>query len=180
MQTLDTLYRRALIRAALSMLAFTVAMLALLYSTAPQAQTVAQWQAANEQCRGSTRGIADPACKRAGAIARALYAKDMRLGQHEVWYTHDQYTAFAVALNQAQRDIAPALATQSVYTLIPTAYQRLRAAMPDDVMFAIWNDFGDSFRQIAPGGSAIMLQMLQQVSNQHASSNDVRYFIDGQ
>jgi hypothetical protein len=210
MTTLDTLHRRAFIRAVISTVAFVVCMIALLVTSAPaDAQTVtyvngvqrvsgitnvsapaaavtsasayiAQWQKENDGCRGAQiEPSKNPACKRAGQIANKLYAQGWSLANHDVWYSHAQYDDFVEVLAQSQMDIPAALATQSVYTMIPTAYQRLHARMPDDVMFAIWNNNEQAFRQIAPGGSAIMQQMLQQVSRYHGG-HDPRFYIDGQ
>lgn len=183
-------FDRAFWRAFWATLAFTLAMCALIFQTRDaNAQTpddrnppmfiVSEWNNANTACAGAQIAPEkNPACKKRDRVARVLDRAGWRQANHGVWYSHQQFNAFTDALLQAQSDIAPALQTGSVYTLVPSAYQRLSRVMNDDQIFAIWNTYSATFKQNAPGGSAIMRQMLQEVERKHRLSNDPRYYID--
>jgi hypothetical protein len=182
MRTLDTLYRRAFIRAVLSTVAFAGCMIALLVTSAPaDAQTVAQWQTLNEKCRGAQIDPdANPACKERQSVQTALAKKGWILANHEVWYTATQRAEFVNSILYAAQSQSMGYTSASLKGALLDAYRRAAKTMTDAQMIAIWNDTASQVEQQVPVAAVFGRQIALTLQSVHESEHDPRYTVDEQ
>jgi hypothetical protein len=182
MTTLDTLYRRALIRAIVSTLAFAAVVITVLLMSAPaDAQTVPQWEHLNQKCQGGSASAAtDAACAERQRVASALQKRGYVQGAHDVWYSSAQRYEFVNALTAAALENSMGYTPASVKASLVAAYKRARASMDDAQMIAIWNDVGAQIAQYQPTAAEFGHTIVMTLQSVYAPQNDPRYTVDEQ
>ncbi len=153
------------------------AVLALMFAlSAAHAQTVSQWEALNDACRGAQiLPEKNPDCRKRDSTARALIKQGWLPANHEVWISPAQQQWFAQVLRQYDDQ-----ARENLYasdSLMPALLISLRMKLHDEQIFAIWNEHRPAIQVYAPFGAALMTTMMQKLALTYARSNDPRYFL---
>lgn len=158
--------------------AVAIAVLALLFvSSVAQAQTVAQWEALNDACRGAQiQPEKNPSCRKRDNVALALIKQGWLPANHDVWVSPDQQTWFAQVLRRYDEQTRENL--YAADSLTPAMLIDLRRKLPDAQIFAIWNEHRPAIQAYAPFGAAVMTSMMQKLAMTYARKNDPRYFLE--
>ena len=168
MPTIATLFLIAI----LSMLA------ALAHAAPPQtdAQLRAAWDRANDICIGRPDG---PACAQRNRIEQELLGRGWFVTFRGIWYSQRQVEAFHRVARAVGEQIAPALQMSSLDSLVPLAYQQLRAAdMNDAQIIAIWLDYRSTLRDSDFKGYAVFAQLMPHISRAHYRDNNPIYSLE--
>ena len=177
--TLDTLYRRAFIRAVISTVGFAVAMIVLLVSTGnASAETIVVRGINNMNVQQPSLNVSagiPQVIEFIEAASRGYNPKEGRIATNGAPYTHADMVCFLAEIYKLDLQAAPAMQTGGLQSLIPSAYDDLRrhSGLQDVQMIGLWNDYGDAARDDWRAGSAIIYSMLTFVSAQR--SQDARY-----
>lgn len=143
-----------------------------------QAQTVPQWESANEACQGEpvlrSTGKTNPACRQRDGIAKALIKQGWLPANHGVWLSPAQQMWLGQVLNRID-----AQARANLYaahdSLMPMLLTELRRKLTDAQIFAVWNEQRPAIQAYAPFGAAIMTEMMRKLAMTYARTNDPRY-----
>ena len=148
-----------------------------LLAEASDTQLVATWQEFNEHCHGDQIApLYNPACKAAGNVARRLYARKWTLANHDVWVSPDAVDTVNGAVLGSQVSLAQDLGIANI-KLATVQYLR-NHGVTDPQLIAIWNANAADYRDTAPGGWAVVSEIVGALARRHAG--DPRYQLDNQ
>lgn len=153
--------------AALFLIAFASLCAALAHAAPPQtdAQLRAAWDRANDICIGRPDG---PACAQRNRVEQELLNRGWYVTYRGIWYSQRDVDAFHRIARAVGEQIAPALQTSTLDSLVPLAYQQLRAANLDDAqIIAIWLDYRATLREKDFKGYAVMAQLMPHIARAH-------------
>ena len=148
-------------------IAALVAFLIALIPTCGQAQTVQQWQAADDACRGAQIDPdRNPACKRREKIQNALYARGLEETAAGVWISADDVGVVKGFLRGIENQCTGAHAW---YAAIEKA--RREVGVSQETLIAVWNEHFDYLREQYPCAAPIFRGYLHYLHAQ--APNDV-------
>ena len=192
MTTLDTLYRRAFIRAVLSTVAFAVCMITLLITSAPaNAQTkyfgpppqlLQQWVTASTICDNQPTdpyGNRMPICDAADKVEKQLFEQGWVISANGVPVSRVQVDVFDSAVMTMQDRAKMAYKNggeKAVISLMAKSMDGLLDVMSPEQLVAIWNDTGSDILGYAPIGAKMMRQIVATITSVKLNSTNVRYF----
>lgn len=163
--------------AALFMIA-VISLYAAFAHAAPQtdAQLRASWDRANDICIGRPDG---PACAARDRVERELMSRGWYVTFRGVWYAQRDVDAFHRIARAVGEQVEPALQMTGIDTLVPLAYQQLRAAgLTDAQIIAIWLDYRSTLREKDFKGYAVLAQLMPHISRAHYRESNPVYFLE--
>lgn len=137
-----------------------------------------QWDAANVPCEFDLKtNRQNAACDRRDQIGAALRSRGAREFPHAVWASAEQIDWY-VAVVQHFNELARGKGVQATYELTPRFMGTLRAQLPDDVLFALWNSSHTAMCDTQPAAWALLSEAMPKLAKELSYQNDPGIALD--
>lgn len=131
------------------------------------------WRALNEECQGGSGLRSDKACTQRAKETAKLTAAGWYQGAHGVWVSPEHVAAFFQVLRfyDAQGRANPG----ELHTITMAVIDELRRRVPDEAIFALWNDRAGELMTHLPYAASMLRYGLEYLERTLSGRNDPRF-----
>lgn len=138
-----------------------------------KADTLADWRLLNEVCQGGSGAVADKACAARNPTAAKLRAEGWFQGNHGVWVSPAHVAAFNRVVREY--DAVARANTAMLDTVMQGMMVDLRAVVPDEAIFALWNGRAGDLLAHTPYAAGMLMYGLPYLERTLSGRNDPRF-----
>lgn len=140
---------------------------------AAKADTLADWKLLNEVCQGGSGAVSDRACATRNPTAAKLRAEGWFQGNHGVWVSPAHVAAFNRVVREY--DAVARANTAMLDTVMQGMMVDLRAVVPDEAIFALWNGRAGDLLAHTPYAAGMLMYGLPYLERTLSGRNDPRF-----
>lgn len=138
-----------------------------------RADTLADWRVLNEVCQGGSGAVSDKACAARNPTAAKLRAEGWFQGNHGVWVSPAHVAAFNRVVREY--DAVARANTAMLDAVMQGMMVDLRAVVPDEAIFALWNGRAGDLLAHTPYAASLLMYGLPYLERTLSGRNDPRF-----
>lgn len=155
------------------LMAAAAVLLGLGLGAAVRADTLADWRQLNELCQGGSGATAGKACAQRQKAVTRLRAEGWYQGAHGVWVSPAQVATFYRIVRHY--DAAARANVGMLDKVMEGMMTELRAAVPPEAIFALWNGSAGELLATTPYAAALLMHGLPYLERTLSGRNDPRF-----